>query len=79
MQRSLVSRRKKDPWLVLVGQRLKYARTQAGLTQEQIAEKADLAPRTVQKIEAGQITILISTLRRLRAAIGCDYGDILAE
>lgn len=79
MQRQSPPPLKKDPWLVLVGQRLKEARVGAGLTQEQLAEKAELAPRTVQKIEAGQITILISTLRRLRAAIGCDYLDILPE
>jgi transcriptional regulator with XRE-family HTH domain len=79
VQRLSVSRPKKDPWLVLVGQRLKEARIGAGFTQEQLAEKADLAPRTVQKIEAGQITILISTLRRLRAALDCDYHDILLK
>ena len=43
-----------------------------GLTQERLAEFADLNPRTVQKIEAGDITILVTTLLRLRAAIGCD-------
>jgi len=62
-----------------VGQRIKAERGRAGLTQEQLAEKADLAPRTVQKIEAGQITILISTLRRIRRAIGCDYPTLLGE
>lgn len=70
---------RRDPWLVAVGHRIKQERGQAGLTQEQLAEKADLAPRTVQKIEAGQITILISTLRRIRRAIGCEYHRLLGD
>ena len=44
-----------------------------GLTQERLAEPAELNPRTVQKIEAGDITILITTLIRLREALGCDW------
>ena len=48
-----------------------------GLTQERLAELADLNPRTVQKIEAGDITILVTTLLRLRAAIGCEWKRLL--
>jgi len=33
-----------------------------GLTEEQMAECAELNPRTVQKIEAGAITLLVTTL-----------------
>ena len=47
-------------------------RTARWLTQERLAELADLNPRTVQKIEAGPITILVTTLQRLRAALGCE-------
>ena len=42
-----------------------------GLTQERLAELADLNPRTVWKIKAGDITILVTTLLRLRVAVGC--------
>ena len=35
--------------------------TARGLTQERLAELGDLNPRTVQKIEAGEITILVTT------------------
>ena len=62
-----------------VGENIRHERKIAGLTQEKLAELADLAPRVVQKIEAGQITILISTLRRLRKAIGCRYERLLEE
>jgi len=44
-------------------------RNQAALTQEKLAERAQLATRTVQKIEAGEINILLTTSRRLREAL----------
>lgn len=42
-----------------------------GLTQEKLSELADLNIRTLQKIEAGQTNILITTAIRLREALGC--------
>lgn len=75
MQRKELS----NKWLRTVGDNIRRERKAAGFTQEKLAELADLAPRVVQKIEAGQITILISTLRRIRQAIGCKYGDLLPD
>ena len=40
------------------------------VTQELLAERADLNIRTLQKIEAGQTNILITTAMRLRGALG---------
>ena len=45
--------------------------------QERLAELADLNPRTVQKIEAGDITILVTTRQGLRAALGCEWKRLL--
>ena len=67
-----------DPWLKRVGSNIQRERKAAGLTQEALAEAANLAPRTVQKIEAGRITILITTLHRLQRAIGCRFETLLA-
>ena len=36
-----------------------------------------LEARTVQKIEADDITILVITLQRLRAALGCEWKRLL--
>lgn len=72
-------RKVKDPWLKRVGDNLRRERKAAGLTQEKLAEKADLAPRVIQKIEAGEIAILITTLKRLRGSIGCDFDDLLRD
>lgn len=47
------------------------------MTQEALARAADLAPRTLQKLEAGEFSCLISTLRRLRRALNCSFDDLL--
>jgi transcriptional regulator with XRE-family HTH domain len=74
-----VQKGRPDKWLKTVGDNIRQQRKAAGLTQEKLAELAELAPRVIQKIEAGQITILISTLRRIRKAIGCKYETLLSE
>jgi transcriptional regulator with XRE-family HTH domain len=66
-------------WVRVVGANIRRERVAADLTQERLAEMADLATRTIQKIEAGRITILITTLRRIRKAIGCSYEELLKE
>ena len=49
------------------------------MTQEKLAERADLNIRTVQKIEAGNINILITTLQRIRQALGCEWNKLLSN
>lgn len=49
------------------------------MTQEKLAELADLNIRTLQKIEAGQTNILVTTAMRLRRALGCTWGPIMVE
>jgi len=61
------------------GANLRRERVQAGLTQEKLAELADLNIRTVQKIEAGDINILITTLVRLQQALKCDWESLLPK
>ncbi len=53
------------------GANLRRERMVRGLTQEKLSELADLNIRTLQKIEAGQTNILITTAIRLREALGC--------
>ena len=49
------------------------------VTKEALAEMADLNIRTLQKIEAGQTNILITTAMRLRAALGCPWDVLLGR
>lgn len=64
-------------WLTYVGSRVREQRIKAGQTQQSLAEKADLAVRNVQKIEYGEFVCLISTIRKIRDALGCSYDDLL--
>lgn len=49
------------------------------ITQEKLAELADLNIRTLQKIEAGQTNILVTTAIRLRRALGCPWDALLQK
>lgn len=60
-----------------LGANIRRERVAKGITQENLAELADLNIRTVQKIEAGRINILVSTLIRVRAALKCPWNDLL--
>jgi transcriptional regulator with XRE-family HTH domain len=59
------------------GGNVRRLRVERNLTQEALAEKADLNIRTVQKIEAGQTNILITTAPRIQKALGCDWHRLM--
>lgn len=48
------------------------------ITQERLAELADLNIRSLQKIEAGQTNILITTALRIQRALHCPWESLLA-
>jgi transcriptional regulator with XRE-family HTH domain len=62
-----------------LGSNLKRARSKSTLTQQQIADSAELDIRTVQKIKAGELNILITTAARLKQALGCEWEDLLGR
>jgi transcriptional regulator with XRE-family HTH domain len=59
------------------GQNVYNLRNAAGMTQEQLAERADIDRSFVQKIEAGSSTPTVEVLVRLRRALKCQWGDLL--
>lgn len=61
------------------GANVRRERTAHKITQERLAELADLNIRTVQKIEAGEINILITTACRIQWAIGCTWEKLMPE
>jgi transcriptional regulator with XRE-family HTH domain len=61
----------------VLGANVRRQRTAQNLTQEKLAEKSDLFPRTIQKIEAGQLNILLTTVLRIQKALGCSWIDLL--
>jgi len=66
-----------DNELKKFGSTLKAIRVSHQITQEKLAELTELNIRTVQKIEAGQTNILITTALRLQKALGCRWDELM--
>jgi len=49
------------------------------MTQERLAELVELNVRTIQKVEAGQTNILVTTLIRFQAALKCGWSRLLSS
>jgi len=59
------------------GGNIRRQRNARNLTQEKLAELADLNIRTIQKIEAGELNVLITTAIRLQRALNCPWEHLL--
>ena len=59
------------------GMNVRRLRNECGLSQEKLAEKAKLHPRTLQKVEAGETNILITTAARIQKALACDWAKLM--
>jgi transcriptional regulator with XRE-family HTH domain len=59
------------------GANVRRERTARHVTQEKLAEKADLNIRTLQKIEAGELNVLITTASRIQHALGCTWEKLM--
>jgi transcriptional regulator with XRE-family HTH domain len=63
--------------LARFGANVRRERMALEMTQERLAEMADLNIRTVQKIEAGRMNVLITTATRIQEALRCRWDDLL--
>lgn len=61
------------------GANVRRLRTERQLTQERLAELVDLNPRTLQKIEAGETNLLVTTVLRIQRALECEWDDLMPE
>lgn len=59
------------------GANLRRERMRQNMTQERMAELVDLNIRTVQKIEAGQLNVLITTATRIQRALRCKWDALM--
>jgi transcriptional regulator with XRE-family HTH domain len=62
-----------------LGANVRRERVRRGLTQAELAEKADLALRNIQRIEAGEINILVTTALRIQHALACPWEALLGK
>ena len=65
----------KKEWarIKVYGANVRRERVRKGWTQEKLAEKAQLATRNLQKIEAGEINVLLTTAFRIQLGLGCSW------
>lgn len=59
------------------GSNVRRERDAKDLTQERLAELVDLNVRTVQKIEAGHVNILFTTVKRIQNALKCPWDRLM--
>lgn len=59
--------------LARLGLNIERERKVRGITQEKLAELADLHPRVVQKIEAGETNMKATTLFRIQGVLGSPW------
>lgn len=60
-----------------IGEQVRYAREQAHLTQEQLAERIDVSPQYVSDLERGVVGISLSTLKHLCMELHVSSDQIL--
>ena len=70
---------RQSTFLAAVGGNVRRLRVARKLTQEALAELVGVNPRTVQKIEAGKLNVLATTLDRLKVALKCDWDELMND
>ena len=65
--------------LKILGATIRQHRSQAGMSQEKLAEKAELHPVYVGKVERGEQWISLHALLRVAEALGVQAGDLLRD
>lgn len=65
--------------LKLFGANLRRLRVEKKLTQERLSELADLNIRTLQKMEAGESNVVVTTAARLRGALDCTWDQLMSR
>ena len=61
-----------------LGRRVRQLRTGLGLTQEQLAERAELHWTHISGIERGQYNVKLSTLTQVARGLGITLSDLFA-
>ena len=62
-----------------LGEKIKRVRKQRGLTQEQLAEMIDIAPKNLSKIEVGSCFVTAETLEKLLVALNVTTEELFAN
>lgn len=72
-----VNHARKKQLNIEIGQQIKFARENARMTQEELAESVEVSPQYISDLERGVVGISISTLKRVCICIGVSADQIL--
>lgn len=61
------------------GETIRVYRKQLGLTQEKLAEKADLHHNFIGEVERGNMEISLGSLLKIAKALGVKVRDLVAD
>ena len=68
-----------DPLNSLAGRNIRRHRKKLGLTQEQLAERADLHRTFIGVVERGEKTLSLDSLARIARALGTTPQELLSS
>jgi transcriptional regulator with XRE-family HTH domain len=69
----------KDALWKTLGANVRRERTLLRISQDELAARCGLHPRTIAKIEAGELGIRPETLDRIQRAVGCAFKNRAIE
>lgn len=61
----------------ILGENIRTLRRSLGLSQEKLAEKAELHPNYIGDIERGEENVSVDALMRIAAALKASVGDLV--
>ena len=62
-----------------VGQQIRSYRKEAGLTQEQLAEKSSLSYKYLGEVERGIVNVSLDSLMRIAKALKLKVADLVRD
>lgn len=68
-----------DDFAKALGTQIKIVRIQKGISQQEVAARADITPSYMSRIESGSITTSVEKLYKIAQAIECQPADLLPE
>lgn len=60
-----------------IGEKIKKARTNAKMTQKELAEKCGMADSAIRKYESGKVVPKLDTIAKIARAMGLYAGDLV--
>lgn len=63
--------------LIILGNHIRDRRKEMRLSQETLAERAEISPNTVSRIECGQSAMSVETFMRIVQILGMDMSELL--